>query len=137
VLTRARFVALWTTCRRAAGKDGDGVILVNKLGKTEDRRKWSEEKTRNETDIIRSRLTKTIQQELADDPYAQAVFSALLKQAIAEAEAMFNHPYKQYMLYNRTIEQKVSGREIDTVPDVFGSNNHAKVITAHSACPGR
>jgi type I restriction enzyme R subunit len=106
-------------------KDGDGVILVNKLGKTEDPKKWSEEKTRNETDIIRSRLTKTIQQELADDPYAQAVFSALLKQAIAEAEAMFNHPYKQYMLY-KDFEQKVSGREIDTVPDVFGSNNHAK-----------
>jgi type I restriction enzyme R subunit len=70
-------------------------------------------------------LTKTIQQELADDPYAQAVFSALLKQAIAQAEAMFNHPYKQYMLF-KDFEQKVSGREIDTVPDAFGSNNHAK-----------
>lgn len=30
---------------------------------------WSPEKTRNETDIIRSRVRKTIEQELADDPY--------------------------------------------------------------------
>jgi type I restriction enzyme R subunit len=106
-------------------KDGDGVILVNELGKTQDPKKWSEEKTRNETDIIRSRLKKTIQQELSDDPYAQAVFSALLKQAIAEAEAMFNHPYKQYMLF-KDFEQKVTARDIETVPDAFGDNNHAK-----------
>jgi type I restriction enzyme, R subunit len=106
-------------------KEGDGVILVNELGKTEDPKKWSEEKNRNETDIIRSRLKKTIQQELADDPYAQAVFSELLKQAIAEAEAMFNHPYKQYMLF-KDFEQKVSNREIESVPDAFGDNNHTK-----------
>ena len=106
-------------------KEGDGVILVNDLGKTEDPKKWSEEKTRNETDIIRSRLKKTIQQELADDPYAQAVFSELLKQAIAEAEAMFDHPYKQYMLF-KDFEQKVSNREIESVPDAFGGSNHAK-----------
>jgi hypothetical protein len=106
-------------------KEGDGVILVNELGKTEDPRKWSEEKTRNETDIIRSRLKKTIQQELADDPYAQAVLSELLKQAIAEAEAMFNHPYKQYMLL-KDFEQKVSNRDIESVPDAFGDSNHAK-----------
>ena len=106
-------------------KEGDGVILVNDMGKNADPKKWSEEKTRNETDIIRSRLKKTIQQDLVDDPYAQAVFSALLKQAIAEAEAMFNHPYKQYMLF-KDFEQRVSNREIDTVPDTFGSNRHAK-----------
>jgi type I restriction enzyme, R subunit len=106
-------------------KDGDGVILVNELGKTQDPKKWSNEKTRNETDIIRSRLKKTIQQELSDDPYAQAVFSALLRQAIAEAEAMFNHPYKQYMLF-KDFEQKVTARDIETVPDAFGDNNHAK-----------
>ena len=43
-----------------------------------------------------------------------------LEQAIAEAEAMFNHPYKQYMLF-KDFEQKVSNRDIDTVPDDFGS----------------
>jgi type I restriction enzyme R subunit len=101
------------------------VILVNELGKTEDPGKWSDEKTRNETDIIRSRLKKTIQQELADDPYAQLVFSALLRQAIAEAEAMFDHPYKQYMLF-RDFEEKVKHRDLETVPDTFGNNRHAR-----------
>lgn len=106
-------------------KEGEGVLVVNELGKGSDPKKWSEEKTRNETDIIRSRLKKTIQQDLADDPYAQAVFSELLKQAIAEAEAMFNHPYKQYALF-KDLEQKVANRQIDTVPDTFGNNKHAR-----------
>ena len=106
-------------------KEGEGVLVVNELGKGSDPKKWSEEKTRNETDIIRSRLKKTIQQDLADDPYAQAVFSELLKQAIAEAEAMFDHPYKQYALF-KDLEQKVSDRQIDTVPDSFGNNKHAR-----------
>ncbi len=106
-------------------KEGGGVIVVNELGKTSDPKKWTEEKTRNETDIIRSRLKKTIQQELSDDPYAQAVFSELLKQAIAEAEAMFDHPYKQYMLF-KDLEQKVEGRSLETVPDTFGNNKHAR-----------
>lgn len=103
----------------------DGVIVVNDLGKAAEPKKWSAEKTRNETDIIRSRLKKTIQQDLADDPYAQAVFSDLLKQAIAEAEAMFDHPYKQYMLF-KDLEQKVTDRSLDTVPDSFGDNKHAR-----------
>src|SRR5690606_6420384 len=85
----------------------------------------SEEKTRNETDIIRSRLKKTIQQELADDPYAQLFFSELLKQAIAEAEAMFDHPYKQYMLF-KDFEDKVVRREVEAIPDAFGDNRHAR-----------
>jgi type I restriction enzyme R subunit len=106
-------------------RESEGVILVNELGKTEDPGKWSDEKTRNETDIIRSRLKKTIQQELADDPYAQLVFSALLRQAIAEAEAMFDHPYKQYMLF-RDFEEKVKHRDLETVPDTFGNNRHAR-----------
>lgn len=106
-------------------REGDGVIVVNELGKSEDPKKWSEEKTRNETDIIRSRLKKTIRQDLADDPYAQAFFSELLKQAIAEAAAMFDHPFKQYMLF-KEVEEKVAKRQVETVPEAFGSNNHAK-----------
>ena len=106
-------------------KEGEGVIVVNALGKGEDPKKWSEEKTRNETDIIRSRLKKTIQQELADDPYAQAVFSELLKRAIAETAAMFDHPYKQYMLF-KELERKVSDHEVENLPDTFGDNKHAR-----------
>ncbi len=103
----------------------EGVIAVDDLGKAEDPGKWSEEKTRNETDIIRSRVKKTIEQELADDPYAQIVFSELLKQAIAEAEALFDHPHKQYILFKK-FEDKVRERAVDGIPAALNGNKHAK-----------
>ncbi|XOV82904.1 MAG: type I restriction endonuclease subunit R [bacterium] len=106
-------------------EEPEGVIAVDELGKTEDPSKWSEEKTRNETDIIRSRVKKTIEQELADDPYAQVVFSKLLKQAIAEAEALFDHPNKQYILF-KEFEEKVKERDVDGVPSALRENKHAK-----------
>lgn len=106
-------------------KEPEGVYLVGELGKEEDPSKWSKEKTRNETDIIRSRVKKTIEQELADDPYAQVVFSELLKQAIAEAEAQFDHPFKQYALF-KELEEKVESRDIESVPATFNGNKHAK-----------
>ena len=85
-------------------RDSQGVYIVNELGK-EPPDEWSEEKTRNETDLIRTRVKKTIEQELAGDPYAQKVFSELLKEAIAEAEALFDHPLKQYALF-KAFEEK-------------------------------
>lgn len=106
-------------------REPEGVYLVNELGREPDSKNWSEEKTRNETDIIRTRLKKTIEQDLADDPYAQKVFSELLKQAIAEAEAMFEHPFKQYALF-KDFEDKVAQRDIEGIPDAFGDNRHAR-----------
>jgi type I restriction enzyme R subunit len=102
-----------------------GVYLVHQLGKTEEASGWSAEKTRNETDLIRTRLRKTIEQELAEDPYAQKVFAELLKQAIAEAEAMFDHPLKQYALF-KEFEEKLEARETPGVPDAFGDNRQAQ-----------
>ena len=106
-------------------REPEGVYLVHQLGKAEDPKDWSEEKTRNETDMIRTRLRKTIEQELAEDPYAQKVFGALLKQAIAEAEAMFDHPLKQYALF-QTFEAQVESRATPGVPDVLADKPHAK-----------
>ncbi len=106
-------------------REPEGVYLVHHLGKAEDPKDWSEEKTRNETDMIRTRLRKTIEQELAEDPYAQKVFGELLKQAIAEAEAMFDHPIKQYALFQE-FEQKLAARETPGVPDVLADKPHAK-----------
>jgi len=102
-----------------------GVYLVHKLGLDDEPESWSEEKTRNETDMIRTRLKKTIEQDLAEDPYAQKVFADLLRQAIAEAEAMFDHPLKQYALFKK-FEEQVDAREVDGMPDVFGGNDHAR-----------
>lgn len=105
-------------------REPDGVYLVHHLGqeKPED---WSEEKTRNETDMIRTRLRKTIEQELAADPYAQKVFGELLRQAIAEAEAMFDHPLKQYALF-KSFEEQVESRVTPGMPDALVDNPHAK-----------
>ena len=86
-------------------RESEGVFIVNELGKQKPE-EWGEEKTRNETDIIRTRLKKTIEQELHDDPYAQKVFSELLQQAIRETEAMFEHPFKQYVLF-KDLEEKL------------------------------
>lgn len=67
-------------------------------------------KTRNEADLIQTRLRKTIEQDLAGDPYAQKVFGELLRQAIAEAAAMFDHPLKQYAVL-RAFEQRLQSEQ--------------------------
>lgn len=106
-------------------REPDGVYLVHQLGKAEEPEEWSEEKTRNETDMIRTRLRKTIEQGLAEDPYAQKVFGELLRQAIAEAEAMFDHPLKQYALF-KAFEQQLESRVTPGVPDALADKPHAK-----------
>ncbi len=105
--------------------DPDGIYLVDKLGQDEDPKSWSEEKTRNETDIIRTRVKKTIEQELADDPYAQVVFSELLKKAISEAEEMFDHPFKQHALF-KDFEEQVNAKKVPGIPEALAENQHAK-----------
>lgn len=113
--------------RYVVGEDivgGDGVVVVNDLGQAGDPESWSEEKTRNETDIIRSRLRKTIEQELADDPYAERYFSELLRRAIEEAQALFDHPSKQYVLF-KDLEEQVSNRAVEGVPEAIAGNRHA------------
>ena len=106
-------------------REPDGVYLVHQLGKADEPEEWSEEKTRNETDMIRTRLRKTIEQGLAEDPYAQKVFGELLRQAIAEAEAMFDHPLKQYALF-KAFEQQLESRVTPGVPDALADTPHAK-----------
>ena len=105
-------------------QEPEGTILVDKLGENEDPENWTEEKTRNETDIIKSRIERTIEQDLGDDLYAQKVLSELLRRAIEEAEAMFDYPYKQYVLF-RNLENKVKNRDVDTVPNLFNDNRYA------------
>ncbi len=113
--------------RYVVGEDivaGDGIVIVNDLGQEPDPDTWSDEKTRNETDIIKSRLRKTIEQELADDPYAERYFSELLKRAIEEAQAMFDHPGKQYALF-KDLEDQVAGRQVGGLPNALADNRHA------------
>lgn len=106
-------------------KEADGVYLVNELGQNSDPKGWSEEKTRTETDIIKSRVKKTIEQDLTEDPYAQAYFSDLLRQAIAEAESLFNHPYKQYALF-RDFEGQVAQGVAEGIPEAVQHDPHRR-----------
>lgn len=117
-----------------------GVYEVGKMGKKTDPKDWSIDKTRNETDIIKTRVTRMIEQSLRDDPYAQEFFSKLLKRIIEEAEAQFDHPLKQYMLF-KEFEEKVEKRDVDDLPDCFEDNKHAQAyygvlkITVGSSLP--
>lgn len=106
-------------------REPEGVYEVGKMGQKEDPEHWSDDKTRNETDIIKTRVTRMIEQELQDDPYAQDAFSKLLRKAIEEAEQLFDHPLKQYMLFQE-FEEKVKERKLDEIPDAFDGNKHAQ-----------
>ena len=105
-------------------READGVYVVNELGQKDRAEDWTPEKLKNETDIIRSRVKRTIEQDLADHPYAQAHFSELLRQAIQDAEALFDHPFEQYALF-KDFEDDVKVRRVDGIPESLSENKHA------------
>lgn len=106
-------------------KEPGGAYEVGKMGQKPEPEDWNEDKTRNETDIIKTRVTRMIEQELRDDPYAQDAFSKLLRQAIEDAAKLFDHPLKQYMLF-REFEEQVKERRLNDIPDTFVGNHHAQ-----------
>ncbi len=95
------------------------------MGKRDDPEDWSDEKTWTEADLIKTRIRKTIEQDLIDDPYAQRVFSELLKEAIREADALFDYPGKQFTLF-KDLEAQVSDRATPGVPDRFAAHPMAR-----------
>ncbi|QWT39182.1 type I restriction endonuclease subunit R [Dickeya dadantii] len=106
-------------------REPNGVYEVSQMGQFQQPEDWSDEKTRNETDIIKTRVTRMIEQQLRDDPYAQEAFSKLLRQAIEEAEKLFDHPLKQYLLF-REFEEQIQERRLNDIPDAFAGNHHAQ-----------
>jgi type I restriction enzyme R subunit len=111
-------------------REPEGAYLVGNLGKDAKPKDLSDNEARNQTDKITGRITKMIEQDLADDPYAQEYFSKLLKKAIADAKAMFDAPIKQYILF-ADFEQQVKERRVADMPSVFASadgkqNKHAQ-----------
>ena len=99
-------------------REAKGAYLVGNLGKDVKPEALSDDEARNQTDKITGRVTKMIEQDLADDPYAQEYFSKLLKQAIADAKAMFDAPVKQYMMF-ADFEQAVKDRDVADMPNAF------------------
>ena len=92
-----------------------GAYLVGNMGKTAKPEDMSDDEARNKKDAITGRVTKMIEQDLADDPYAQEYFSKLLKKAIEQAKEMFDAPVKQYLLF-ADFEEQVKERKVDGMP---------------------
>jgi len=97
-------------------QEAQGVYLVGNMGKTVQPDALSDDEARNKKDVISGRVTKVIEQDLADDPYAQEYFSKLLKQAIEDAKEMFDAPVKQYLLFV-DIEEQVNERRVEGLPN--------------------
>ncbi|HIF9322028.1 TPA: type I restriction endonuclease subunit R [Photobacterium damselae] len=92
-----------------------GAYLVDNMGKEAKPAQMTDDEAKNKKDVITGRITKMIDQDLADDPYAQEYFSNLLKQAIAQTKEMFDSPIKQYLLF-ADFEQQVKDRDIAGIP---------------------
>ncbi|VTU39721.1 Type-1 restriction enzyme R protein [Variovorax sp. PBL-H6] len=106
-------------------QESDKAYLADKLGLRDVAGIWSRDKARNEADLIKTRLRKTIEQDLADDPYARQVFSELLQSAIEQAEAMFDHPLRQYSML-KDFERDLDRRATPGVPEALASNPMAR-----------
>ena len=96
-------------------QESKGAYLVGSMGKDVKPEQLSDDEARNKKDAITGRVTKMIEQDLADDPYAQEYFSKLLKQAIQQAKEMFDAPVKQYLLF-ADFEQQVIDRKVEGMP---------------------
>jgi type I restriction enzyme R subunit len=103
--------------------EAKGAYLVGEMG-SHHPENWSDEKARNEKDIIQTRVTREIDQ-LLDDPYAKKRFSELLRQVIAEADALFDHPLKQYLLF-KSFDEQVQQRQLDELPQQVRDNPHVQ-----------
>ncbi|RCS73051.1 type I restriction endonuclease subunit R [Vibrio casei] len=97
-------------------QESKGAYLVGNMGKDIKPEQLSDDEARNQKDKITGRVTKMIEQDLADDPYAQEYFSKLLKQAIQKAKEMFDAPVKQYLLF-ADFEEQVKERKVDGIPN--------------------
>ncbi|MEZ9131624.1 type I restriction endonuclease subunit R [Vibrio breoganii] len=96
-------------------QESKGAYLVGNMGKDIKPEQLSDDEARNQKDKITGRVTKMIEQDLADDPYAQEYFSKLLKKAIEQAKEMFDAPVKQYLLF-ADFEEQVKERKVDGIP---------------------
>lgn len=96
-------------------KEPEGAYLVGNMGKAAQPEEMGDDEARNKKDVITGRITKMIEQDLADDPYAQEYFSNLLKKAIEQAKEMFDAPVKQYLLF-ADFEEQVKERKVEGIP---------------------
>ena len=106
-------------------KEPKGRYDVGNMGSRQKPEEWDEQKTRNETDLIKTRITRMIEVDLRADPYAQEAFSKLLKATIEHAERLFHSPLKQYLLFYE-FEAQVKERQLPDVPLALDGNRQAQ-----------
>lgn len=106
-------------------EEPDKVYFVESLGKGEPQT-WPTEKTRSETAAIKGRVKRTIETDLADDPYAREFFSKLLNSALEKAKSLFDAPVKEYLLW-ADLEQKVRARDVDGMPATLPPKSRSRV----------
>lgn len=88
---------------------------------------WSAEQIRSELDMLRTRITKRIDVDLDDDPYAQQELGRRLQQSLADLNAA--QPLARYRTLQQ-LEHSVLQREVPGVPQVLAGQRIA------SACYG-
>lgn len=96
-------------------QESKGAYLVGNMGKNAKPEEMTPDEARNKKDVITGRVAKMIEQDLADDPYAQEYFSKLLKKAIDQTKELFDAPVKQYLLF-ADFEQQVKDRVVEGIP---------------------
>ena len=88
---------------------------------------WSAEQIRSELDMLRTRITKRIDVDLDDDPYAQQELGRRLQQSLADLNAA--QPLARYRTLQQ-LEHSVLQRQVPGVPQVLAGQRLA------SACYG-
>lgn len=86
-------------------QEPDGAYLVGNMGKTAKPEEMSDDEARNKKDVITGRVTKMIEQDLADDPYAQEYFSNLLKRQLNKPKKCLMHQLSN-ICYLPTLKSK-------------------------------
>jgi type I restriction enzyme, R subunit len=90
---------------------------------------WDEETTRSEAALLRTRLQRVIDQELAEDPLAQQVFGERLRQVQAQAE--FATPRAQHALF-LSLQAQLKDRTVPGTPDTLAGDAVARAC--HGIC---
>lgn len=112
-------------------KEPEGVyrldqVLDPEIENDSDPESWSEDKARNQADLIRARIKRTIDETLDDDPFRKKAFSALLNEAIEQAESLFEHPHTMFALFRDTEAQMQAGEVPGLPPELRAEPYPAK-----------
>ena len=84
---------------------------------------WSAEQIRSEAEMLRTRITKRIDVDLDDDPYAQHVLGVRLQKSLDSLNAF--EPQAWYRALQQ-LEQAVARREVDGVPPELADQRIAR-----------